>query len=117
MDSTKCLVITSAHPCYRVFDAIQSNKLRLVLQMIVKLRTINVCDKMGVSLLHFAVMTQRVEIAKELIALRASWNTYTFHQHRSPLYSAYLNGNTELIKILIDAGAKCVPDKTGYFPR
>lgn len=55
--------------------------------------------------LHDAVMANDAELVKELIANGADINSQHWMLSRTPLMLAAINGNLEITKILLDAGA------------
>lgn len=110
-------VVTHAgDPSHKIFDAITKNSQLKVQQIVSKLNTVNIVDMNGTSILHYAVMLGNVFMAGYLIRLGANVNTITKDQMRSPLYSAYMNGNTLMIAMLKSAGAKVIKDKYGWYP-
>lgn len=92
------------------------NSLELIKGFTTKINTVNILDVNGLSILHYAVMNERVSIVKYLISQGADLNTTTKDQGRSPLYSAYMNGNRMIIAMLKIAGAKVIKDKYGWYP-
>lgn len=110
------IVINSGNPYYVVFDAINTGNCTKVRRLVTSLKTPDICDPAGVSILHYAVMTDQLSIVVELLGLGADCNTCTFGQKRTPLYSAHFNGNRSMIMLLEKVGAKYVNDSTGYFP-
>lgn len=110
-------VITHAgNPAHKIFDAVLRNSQTKVHQIASKLNTVNIIDTNGTSILHYAVMLGNIFMVGFLIQLGADVNTITKDQMRSPLYSAYMNGNVVMITMLKSAGAKVVKDKYGWYP-
>lgn len=64
---------------------------------------IQAVNKMGMSALHYAVNGEHLEVVKRLIEKGADVNIQSMMG--SPLHRAVFNGNTEMIRLLLGAGA------------
>jgi len=112
----RIIITRVGQPMHVIFEVIMLNSLEVVKGLTIKANTVNITDVNGLSILHFAVMNERVSIVEYLIKQGADVNTVTKDQQRSPLYSAYVNGNRLIIAMLKIAGAKIIKDKYGWFP-
>jgi len=101
---------------YGIFDAITRDSLGEVRRILVKEGTMNICDAVGTTALHHAVLMENERIVEFFIRNGAEVNSGTSDQGRSPLYSAYVLRNFHIIKILERAGAKKIADKYYWYP-
>lgn len=78
--------------------------------------SINQQDKVGFTLLHHAVVRNRVDIMKFLIKNGASLNIQD-KTGNSPLFNAVYNGNLGICKLLLEQGASVnLQESKGYSP-
>ncbi|MDX5347507.1 MAG: ankyrin repeat domain-containing protein [Hymenobacteraceae bacterium] len=74
-------------------------------------------EKSGFYILHYAAMQKLPDAAKKLLKIGADPNVVDSKDKRTPLYYAIWKGNLEMVKVLLEHGAKLdVKDNYGVSP-
>ena len=97
---------TSQRPC--IFQIFHQQSETFIINFLSALYTIDVCAKVdGFTLLHTAVLTNCLEVLSFLFSkdCKVTCMKCTDNERRTPLHLAYLYGNTEMAKFLLDNGA------------
>lgn len=77
---------------------------------------VDIKDRMGLSILHWAACNEYLSIAHLLVNLKANVNNLN-NQKNTPLHLAVLARNKEIVQLLLDADADCtLQNKDGCTP-
>ena len=89
--------------------AVLNNDLRAAKIFLNNGSNVNEKNVAGVSVVHLCVKNDYVDVLKFLISIGVNVNVFDDEKF-TPLMRACINGNDEIVKILIDAGAKIICD-------
>lgn len=96
----------SKRPC--IFQIFHQESENFVIQFLSSLYTVDVCARLdGFTLLHTAVLTNCLKVLSFLFSKNCKVDCMkcTDNQRRTSLHLAYLYGNTEMVKFLLENGA------------